>query len=226
MLVAVAWRVEDSLLARDSAMAWLVTMHGRDDAAPRIRTNQAGTHGHGTLLGMMERDSVVTSIEVRGDSSKHAARARYSVDPIACDGAWCVSDLMLFDGSRPPSEPDVASVLRLAASDLEFASRQPIGVFWEVHGLPREHIPVWLSLTVSPIKVSRLRRLATRLHLAPDLAPVRLRWQATLRDGSREAQHVTVRLPSTAQGRYRVLLTIEPPGATAVSASREIEVVP
>ena len=226
MLVAVAWRAEDSVLARDSTVAWLVTIRSPDDRAPHIRGTKAGTSGHGTLLAMMERDSMVASIEVRGDSSRHAGRARYSIDPVSCDGPWCLSDLMLFDGTRPPSEVEVASVLEVATSDLRFPNRQPIGVFWEVHGVPAERVPVWLSLTVTPVSVGRLRRLATTLRLAADLAPVRLRWQATLREGAREGQHLTVRLPSTARGRYRVLLTVEPPGAPPVSAAREIEVIP
>ena len=70
-----------------------------------------------------------------------------------------------------------------------------------------------------------MRRIATRLKLAPELAPVRLRWQATLRN-DREGEVLTLQLPRSARGRYRVLLTLEAPNAPAVSAVRDIELLP
>ena len=168
---------------------------------------------------------MIASIEVRGLATKRAARARYSVDPVECQRSWCLSDLLLFDGAKAPQAPAIDSVLDAAAAELRFSSREPIGVYWEVQTDISEPMPAWLSLTVSPLRVSLTRRIATRLRLAPDLTPVRLRYQTLLR-ADRAGQHVTVRLPENARGKYRVLLTIDAPGSRTMSAAREIEVTP
>ena len=174
---------------------------------------------------MLLRDSMIVSLEVYGKNSERAARARYSIDPLPCAGSWCLSDMVLFDASGRAVTAEVDSVMRRGAVELRFTNRKPLGVFWEMQGAAGSDLPVWLSLTVSPLRSSIVRRIATRLKLAPELAPVRLRWQATLRSG-RQGEVLTLQLPRNARGRYRVLLTLEAPDAQALSAVRDIELLP
>jgi hypothetical protein len=74
---------------------------------------------------------------------------------------------------------------------------------------------------VTPIEMSRARRMAVALRLARQQSPVALRWQAT----PRRAESVVLRLPSGARGKYRVVLTIDPSNGPAVTSTREIELV-
>jgi len=214
MLVAVAYRVSDASLARDSFSAQLcqILRCARNDS-------------EGIMRAMLSRDSTIVSLEVYGQRSERAARARYTIDALPCAASWCLSDLVLFDASGSAVAAEVDSVMREAAAELRFTNRAPLGVFWEVQGASGSAAPVWLSLTVSPLRSSIVRRIATRLKLAPELAPVRLRWQATFRT-DREGQLLTLQLPRNARGRYRVSLTLEAPNAPALSAVRDIELLP
>lgn len=227
MLVTVSYRIADTALSRDSVSTWLInkrTADGRLETADR-RRETADRRGRGVLSGLVARDTFVTSIEVRGSQTKKAARARYTIDPLTCHHQWCLSDLLIFDTAGVSRAKHVDSLLVHASPDTRYSSRTPLGVFWEIEGIEGPPETVWLNLTVSPRRVSFVRKVATRLRLAHELAPVRLRWQATL-TLPREAQHVVLRLPHNARGAYRVLLAVEPPNVPALTASRDIELIP
>jgi hypothetical protein len=227
MLVTVAYRIADTALSRDSVSTWLLTRRSADGSAQTAdgRRETGDWKGRGVLSGLVARDTLVASIEVRGSQTKKAARARYTIDPLTCHGTWCLSDLLLFEASDPAKTAHVDSLIGTAAAELTFSSRKPLGVYWEIQTRGQAAVPVWLNLIVSPARVSLARRVATRLKLASELAPVRLRWQTTLTTNP-EGQHVMLRLPHNARGGYRVLLTLEPPDAPSLTAIREIVLVP
>jgi hypothetical protein len=227
MLVTVAYRVADTTLSRDSASTWLISRlsgDGRLETSDR-RRETGDWKGRGELRGLIARDTAVASIEVRGLRSLRAARARYTLDPLACQQQWCLSDLLLFDTAGISQANAVERLIAHAMPDARLSNRVPLGVYWEIEGAGGTPQTVWLTLTVSPERVSLARKVATRLRLARELAPVRLRWQATLMS-PRDAQHVVLRLPHNARGAYRVVLTVEPPNVPALTASRELELIP
>jgi hypothetical protein len=148
------------------------------------------------------------------------------VDPLPRTGSWQLSDLLLFDASRAHAPVSVDSVVP-AALDPSFRNVTPLGVYWEIAGPGADPVPVSLSLTVTPVRMSVARRLATKLKLAPQIAPVRLHWPATVQRGQQAAaEHVVLRLPPSARGQYRVLLTLDVPGIGTLSSQRDIELVP
>ena len=214
MLVAVAFQLRDTALAHDSISAYLAAY---DHAALRF-----GEASHGVAWIMVPNDAMIASIEARGPTTKHAERARYTVDPLPHHDGWSLSDLLLFDPDKGYSGGAWERALPETIVDMRLSATSPLGVFWEIEAPPTAE-PVWLSVTVEPVHVSITRRIATRLRLARELAPVRLRWQSTIHS-SREGQSVMLRLPPTARGRYRVVLTVEPPSGQSLSASREIDV--
>jgi hypothetical protein len=214
MLVAVAYRTRDTALARDSIKAYVATYRGGELRITEPRES--------ALTLMIPNDTMVASIEVRGSASKHAERARYTVDPLARSNGWSVSDLLLFDPAKCDSASVPERILPGAIADMRFGTTSAIGVFWEIES-PLTPQPVWMSMTVEPVHVGFARRLATRLRLAPELAPVRLHWQSVVQRPL-EGHSVTLRLPPTARGRYRVILTIDRPDGPSLSASREIVV--
>lgn len=226
MLVAVAFRIADTALARDSFSAHVGVYL---DSTPHVVSGEARRaplgepRSAGVLSAIVPQDTMIVSVEVRGDSSKRIARARYTLDPLPCEGAWCVSDLLLFEGESQRERADVNLALTNAITTQTFSVQRPLGVLWEVQGEPTA-APMWISLTVTPLRTSLARRVATRLHLAPEQAPVRLRWQTTV--GDNDTQSVTLRLPQAARGRYRVMLTLDVPDASPISTTREIELVP
>jgi hypothetical protein len=218
-LVAVAYRITDSTLARDSQNVYLGYQ-----AAGRDRPVALLQRGGGVMLATIPADPIIASLEVLGRRSKHAARARYTVDARPC-ASWCLSDVLLLDATDGAAEAALESVIPRAAPVLRFASGTPLGLYWEIQRRAVGERPVRMTITVSPLRPSVARRVAARLKLAPTLTPVRLNWQTTLR-ADREEQYLTLRLPRNARGRYRVTLTVEPTGTPALTATREIELVP
>jgi hypothetical protein len=214
MLVVVAFEVGDTALSHDSATAYLAALRHSG-----LRLVESREH---TLSMVVPNDTAVVSIEVIGAMTKHAARARYTIDPLPRPNAWSLSDLLFFHAEVAPQASDVSHALSHAITERHISASQPLGVFWEL-GSPAATTPVWTSLSVEPTRVGFARRLATRIHLARPLAPVRLRWQ-TVAQPARTPQSVTLRLPSSARGSYRVVLTIQPPSGPPVSSWREIEV--
>jgi hypothetical protein len=216
MLVAASYRIADTALARDSLIPRMAVLHNG-----RIVIVEGDSQ---RVLMMVPRDTVIASVEVRGARSKHVARTRLTVEPLPRVGAWQLSDLLLFDASRARVPASVDSVVS-GALDPSFRNVTPLGVYWEIAGLADDPVPVSLSLTVTPVRVSVGRRLATRLKLAPQLAPVRLHWPSTVRRGH-VGEHVVLRLPRSARGQYRVLLTLDVPGVGTLSSQRDIELLP
>jgi hypothetical protein len=215
MRVAVAYTVNDTALAHDSMSVAVGTFSGARLDVERV---PAGS----PFSVVVSNDTLIVSVEVHGEETKRAARARYAVDPLRCR-VWCVSDILLFDPARARATTDVEQVLPAALTDPRVVSGHPLGVLWEIQGTPGPE-PVWIGLTIEPLHVGLARRVATRLHLTRSRDPVRLRWQAVLQT-SPQVQSVTLGMPASARGKYRVLLTIEPGRAQAITAAREIEVV-
>jgi hypothetical protein len=221
-LVAVAFSVRagvDTALQRDSLLPFVAALqHGGRRVGSGGEDSQQGV-----LWMTIASDTAIASIEVRGAKSKRAARARYTIDPVPRAGAFALSDLLLFDPARYAGT-SIDTLMAEATTDPRFSARAPLGVYWELEGTPSTQ-PVWLNLLVEPMRVGLVRRLATRLHLAREFAPVRLRWQAVFQR-SREGQSVTLRMPAGARGKYRVVLTVEPPESAPLTASREVEILP
>lgn len=216
MLVAVAYRISDTALVRDSLIATLSALRNSELRVERPL--------QGMLSMTVPRDTTIMSVEVRGARTERAARARYTVDPLPCDGAWCLSDLLVFDPARGNLGTTLEPALSRGLTEMRFSTRGVLGLLWEIQGTPSSQL-AWLSVTVEPVRVGLARRIATRLRLSQPPNAVRLRWRALLQD-SLETQSTTLRLPPAVRGRYRVVLTVEPASGAPMSASREIEVVP
>ena len=213
VLLAVRFATADTAMERDSTTAAVnVLVRDSMQRAPL-------TESRGTIL--VPADTLVVSVEVLGRPSRHGERARYSVDPLPRVGSAVLSDLLLFapDAGNPLG---IDSVLPRALPGLRVSAREPFGVYWELDGVRRENAV--LSVTVEPLHVGVVRRVATRLRLAPELAPVRVRWQSMV--ASRDGEHVTLRMPANARGLYRVVLTVQQASGPQLTSSREIDVVP
>src|SRR6201999_1101752 len=107
---------------------------------------------------------------------KHASRARYTLEPLDC-GSWCLADLLLFR-STDATDSTLDGAIANALADLRHSTGVPLGIYWDLERASGAAVPVWVSVTVTPTRIGRMRRLATRLHLAPEISPVRLKWQS------------------------------------------------
>lgn len=217
MLVAVAFAPPDTT-GWTRARAAMAVHDGRDAA---VVARDSGT----VLSAMLTRDSAVIGVEVYEDSSRRAARARYALAPLACSG-WCVSDIMLIRPS-PEGPGTLDEALGTALGRLSVRAGETVGAWFEVQrprtGAARERAD--FTLTVTPIRVSALRRLAAALRVADPPNAVRLRWSGLLEyAGAVAPQYVSLRLPGGARGRYRVEVRVVPAGGETLVTWRDVVV--
>ena len=132
-----------------------------------------------------------------------------------------MSDLLFVDGS--PSLPaDLDEAVARAHGGTKFRRNQKIGLFWELYGSTPADSALPISLTITPVDQSLVRRLFRALRVTPRLTPVNIRWQENGTSGVLSARSVLLDLSLVPAGRYSVKLEV---GSypTAV-ASRVIEV--
>ncbi|HYC52808.1 MAG TPA: hypothetical protein VEB19_16965 [Gemmatimonadaceae bacterium] len=216
VLLIAAFDVSDTILARDSVRAGVAIWRpGRSASVHAIASQR--------VTARVAADTAVVSIEVLGRKTLRAQRARLPIAPLECAPSWCLSDILFVEPQAVDSapDPDVAAATALGSPQLQLG--QPLGVYWELHTGERPG-PVDVTLTVTPVRVSRWRRVASSLRLARPATPVRLQW-ATVPRRSREAQQVILRLPEDLRGRFRVSLAISRAGQEPLSVQREISVV-
>lgn len=212
-LLVAAMAPLDTAIAHDSTTAHLVAL---------VRDSFVRASSSRTFVTLaVPSETLIASVELAGARSRHAARARYTVDPLPRVGNATLSDLLLFDPARVEGE-GLDGVLPAALTGARVSARDPLGLYWELHSSGRL-TPARVSVTVEP-RPGITRRIATALHLVAARAPVRLRWDAMVELD--KPQRFTIQLPGRASGTYRIVLTIQRPGSDPLTASREIEVVP
>lgn len=221
LLIVAAFRADDSILERDRFVSALSVM--RHDSVHVIGRGRSHS-----VAGMAPNDTLIVSVEVLGDSTRHAARARYTVAPLACS-SWCLSDILVIDPTRVDSTAGPVEATRAAYPDLRVPGSAPVGVYFELTqaaSATNAARPASFSLTVAPVRVSIARRIAASLRLADRPEAVRMRSQAVMgAPGAGNGRIIALHIPSSARGRYRIQLTVTPRDGNAVTASREVEIV-
>lgn len=213
MLVAAAVSATDTGLAADSITQWLLGFDGSRLHHPTDRASP--------LLLMMPNARWIAGLEVVGARTRRAARARVTVEPIACGADVCLSDLLIYAGDT--AVPTIAQALPLAVADGRVSASRGVGVLWEIHGMAAGS-RARVTLAVSPPRPGLARRLAIRLGLARDRAAARVQWDTVIRT-TPQTEVVLLALPDGARGTHSVSLVVEA-GRGPVSAARDVELVP
>jgi hypothetical protein len=161
-------------------------------------------------------------VELLASDSAGAARWRSGFAEIPLDsGKISVSDLLFVDGA--PSLPgDLNEAIPRVHGGTTFNHDQKIGLFWELYGKTPADSALPISLTITPVDVSLLRRAFHALRIAPRPTPLSIRWQENGTSGVLSARSVLLDLSLMPAGKYAVRLEVgNSPGATT---SRVIEV--
>ena len=213
MLVVAVVAPRDTALHSDSVRSLLGSLR---DTTLRS-TGESGT----TLRLIVPADTSVIDVESYGVRSHHAARARYSLDPLSRMGGWSLSDVLLYRASPAGPTRELDSALTTAIGEPVDRSA-PLGVLWELER-PGPASPMTVAVTVAPVKVSLFRKLAGTLHLAEAVTPVKIQWTASGLPG-RAVESVVLRLRPDSRGRYRVTLSVSDDAGRHLSSSRDIDV--
>jgi len=97
-----------------------------------------------------------------------------------------------------------------------------IGLFWELYGKTPADSALPISLTITPVDVSLLRRAFHALRVAARPTPLNIRWQENGTSGVLSARSVLLDLSLMPAGKYAVKLEVG--NYPAATTSRVIEV--
>jgi hypothetical protein len=166
--------------------------------------------------------SQIIGVELLAKDSAAAARWRSGFAEIPLDsGKISVSDLLFVDGA--PSLPnDLDEAIPRAHGGTVFHHDQKIGLFWELYGRAPADSALPISLTITPVDESLMRRTFRALRIAPRLSPISIRWQENGGAGVLSARTVLLDLSLVPAGKYAVKLEVG--NSPAAMTQRIIEV--
>ena len=201
-------------------------------AAAVIAMGDESTTPSMTLLDSSPTKNVITvttpwreqliGVELLAKDSTAAARWRSGFAEIPLDsGKISVSDLLLVDGA--PSLPtNLDEAIARAHGGTKFRRNVQVGLFWELYGSTPADSALPVTLTITPVDVSLLRRAFHVLRIATKPEPLNIRWQENGAAGVMSPRSVVLDLSAVPSGKYAVKLEVGTAGGT--STTRVIEV--
>lgn len=210
----------DTIFGRRKFAAALIVMG--DEATTPSKTELTESPTKNVLTVSTPWKEQLIGVELLANDSTGAARWRSGFAEIPLDsGKISVSDLLFVDGE--PSLPgDLNEAIPRAYGGTTFRRDKKIGLFWELYGKTPSDSVLPISLTITPVDESLLRRTFRALRIAPRLSPLNIRWQENGASGVLSARSVLLDLSLVPAGKYAVRLEVGnyPMAAT----SRVIEV--
>ena len=161
-------------------------------------------------------------VELLAKDSTAAARWRSGFAEIPLDsGKISVSDLLLVDGA--PSLPtNLDEAIARAHGGTKFKRNVQVGLFWELYGSTPADSALPVTLTITPVEESLLRRAFRVFRIVPKAEPLNIRWQENGASGVMSPRSVVLDLSAVPRGKYAVKLEVGTNGGT--STTRVIEV--
>jgi hypothetical protein len=210
----------DTIFGQRKFAAALVAMG--DEATSSSKSQVAESPTANVLTVSTPWKEQLIGVELLANDSAGAARWRSGFAEIPLDsGKISVSDLLFVDGA--PSLPsDLGEAIPHAHGGTTFRRDRKIGLFWELYGRTPADSALPISLTITPVDESLLRRTFRALRIAPKLTPLNIRWQENGASGVLSARSVLLDLSLVPAGKYAVKLEVG--NRPAAMASRVIEV--
>ena len=222
-LVVAGWDVSRDTMFQDTGLVAAAVL-ARDERSPAAVVRRSGAQPEGALVVEAAGAPALASLELLARGHRVAGRVRARLEALTpFPGAATLSGILLFapSDSLPADLP--AALARLHVGGVVAGTR--IGVYWEVYGLASgEEVPT--AVTVAPARRSLLTRVAAALGLAGKSGSVRLEWRETVHPPQGTVSRALVLdLAGLVPGRYRVDVTVSPPGRPSVTSSRIVRVV-
>lgn len=202
----------------------------RDEHAEPVIVRGMGPGPEGVMTAIAPADAALLSLETLDTAdSVHAARARYWLPILPMTGHVAVSDpLVLRSAPADSLHPSLADVIPLVRPVARARRGERVGVFWETYGLKGATSPFRVTLTVTQVGRSWIRKAAEWAGLAKrDPRYVSLSWEETPRPGTPvHPRALGIALPDASPGVYLLDVAVAVPGEPVARAAREITIEP
>lgn len=203
--------------AFDSARVQASLVLAPDDRSVSVHSIGAS---RGALSIMVDNRPHLASIEVVSFDKGHAAWKRSGVWlPPAAPAAITMSDILLFE----PAEEEVTDLGQAIPRALPETTvkRAKTGIYWEIYGLAEADSALPVTLTLTPVGQSVLRRFGESLGFVPRTSPLNIAWRDTPTAGV-STRSMVIDFSLVPRGRYRLRVQAASPGKAAAASEREI----
>jgi hypothetical protein len=196
----------DTIFARRKFAAALIATGGEDTNPSKNELAESPVRNVLTVSTPWKEQLI--GVELLANDSAAAARWRSGFAEIPLDsGKVSVSDLLFVDGA--PSLPgNLDEAIPHVHGGTTFSRDTKIGLFWELYGKTPADSALPISLTITPVDESILRRTFRALRIAPKLTPLNIRWQENGTAGVLSARSVLLDLSLVPAGKYAVKLEV------------------
>jgi hypothetical protein len=221
--VVAAFDVTADTIFGSHKFAAAVIATGDDTASASItRVDESPTRNVLTVSTAWKEQIIGVELLAKDSAAAARWRAGYAEIPLV-PGRISVSDLLFVDGA-----PDLPSSLDEAAArahgGTKFKRRVQVGLFWELYGSSPADSALPVTLTITPVGESLLRRAFRVLRIAPKAMPLNIRWQENGAAGVMSPRSVLLDLSAVPSGKYAVKLEVGTPSSGGTSTTRIIEV--
>ncbi len=210
----------DSVPATLPVEAGLVLMPS-PDAEPAM-DHRALNGPTGALRVAAPAAPTVLSLEARSDDGKRVGRARYGLQVAPREGL-ALSDVLLL-ASADPLPADLDEAAPLARPSARVRTGESLGLFWEVYGLAERADTVAFSVSLRRSGAGWGRRIAERLGLVDEEAPVRVRWEEETPGTALLPRTLVLAIPEIPAGEYLLELAVTPRGGEPAVTTRPLRV--
>lgn len=204
----------------DSAAVQSALVLAADERFPLVMSARTA---RGTFTANIDGRPHLMSLEVLSLDKRHAAWKRVGVwlPPKPAD-AVDLSDILLFE----PGAAEVTDLSQALPGALpgNAVKRAKTGIYWEIYGLTQADSALPVTLTLTPVGQSALRRIGESIGLAPRTSPFNIAWRDTPAMGGISSRSVILDLSLVPRGKYVLRVEARPSGKPPASASRAIEV--
>jgi hypothetical protein len=201
----------------DSIPVWGSLALAPDENSPIVSSLDSADR-KGALSVMVTPRSYVVSLEAIDTVAHRGAawsRSVLQITPLK-PGDVAVSDPLLFDPDDSEIGDLEAAMRRALGSNT--IKRGKVGLYWEIYGLSQSDSARPISLTLTRINQSALRKLGESIGLASHASPLKIQWNQ-FASGSIASRSIGLDLSQIPRGRY--LLRIE---AGTASSTREVTI--
>lgn len=194
-----------------------------DDTAAATMTKVDESPTKNVLVVSAPWKEQLIGVELLAKDSAAAARWRAGFAEIPLEpGRISVSDLLFVDGAPSlPSSLDEA--IASAHGGTKFNRKVQIGLYWELYGSSPVDSALPVTLTITPVNESLLRRAFRVLRIVPKAMPLNIRWQENGAAGVMSPRSVVLDLAAVPAGKYAVKLEVGNSTGGGTSTTRIIE---
>jgi hypothetical protein len=221
LLIVAAWDAsDDTLFNRGTGRVAMVV--SREDGRARFVERSASAAASGVIMVAVPHGDHVASLELFAGDSRAVARTREGIRASSLTSGVALSDILLLEpGERPRTFEEA---LRRLLPDGRLGADRRVTLYWEVYGMGAMAEPR-VTVSVSRVRASRVRRLAEKLGLRDEPQTVEIEWETDAPAGRTAAGSVTLDLRDRPTGTWRVSITVTGGGGGTASAARELVIV-